>query len=675
MKIYCLAGCALASVIQGMVFASELEEVVTIASRTQQLLGDVPANITVIEEQLMNVNHEHVQQVLNQLAGINLQHGSGQEYLPAIRSPVLTGAGACGAFLMTENSIPLRAAGFCNVNELFEAHTEQAQQIEVLRGPGTALHGSNAMHGIVNVISIPRQSEVRNSLAIDNGSYGYWRARLKLSGANAGLKLTTTHDDGWRAESGYDQIKLTAYNSVDVNGLEFDSGISVTHLEQETAGFIVGLNAFKDSAIAKQNLDPEAYRNVDSFRFWTEITSNTHKRWKISPYLRVTDMDFLQHFLPGKPLEQNGQKSLGILSQYKVTPELTVGIDAELTEAFLKQGQISVTEGSVFLQETVPQGRHYDFEVDAFMLSAFAQYDYQLSPRLSLLAGLRIESMQYDYDNLMLDGRTREDGSVCGFGGCRYSRPADSKDEFTNVTPKLGILFDLAEGHQLYANLSSGYRAPQANELYRLQRDQTVADLDSESLRSVEVGARGELDFWRYQFAAYFMLKENVIFRDSDFFSVSDGETSHRGIEFEGSIILNKVFKVDASVSYAEHIYENNALLNGVDITGNGVDTSPKLNAFASLNWQPKANLSLSLEWQHIDQYYLEPENINQYEGHDLLNIRSQWRINKDWMVYFNLENLSDEKYADRADFSGFTGERYFPGKPINYQLGIRKSW
>ena len=676
MRFMLFAGCILISLISSFVSAAEPEEVVTVASRAEQLIVNIPASIAVIDDDLTLINHEHVSQALNQLAGVNLQHGSGQEYLPAIRSPVLTGAGACGAFLITENSVPLRAAGFCNINELFESHTEQAGRIELLRGPGTALHGSNALHGVVNVVTVPEHVSETATVALENGSYEYWRAKLDVSNASgAGLKFTATHDGGWRDESGYDQQKLTAYANMEVKGLNIDFGLSLTHLEQETAGFIVGLDAFEDEAIARQNFDPEAYRNVDSVRLWSEITPGDGSAWKITPYLRVTDMEFLQHFLPGRPLEENGQKSLGFLSQYEITPAWVMGVDAEYTRGFLRQAQDGITEGTAFLQETVPPGRHYDFEVDAFMLAAFAQYDHDLSDRLSVVAGLRAELIDYDYDNRLLDGRTRGDGTECGFGGCRYSRPADSSDSFTNLSPKLGLLYTLNGNHQIFANVATGYRAPQANELYRLQREQTIADLDSESLVNIELGMRGSTERLQYQLSIYNMNKRNVIFRDADFFNVSNGKTSHRGIEVEGSWQVSDSVTIDLSASYAEHEYENNTLLNGVDIDGNKVDTAPQLNSFLKLAWQPRSSLIMSLEWQHLDDYFLEPENLHQYPGHDLLHFRSHWQISDDWSVYFNLENITDERYADRADFTTFTAERYFPGKPVNYQLGIQKRW
>jgi outer membrane receptor protein involved in Fe transport len=82
-------------------------------------------------------------------------------------------------------------------------------------------------------------------------------------------------------------------------------------------------------------------------------------------------------------------------------------------------------------------------------------------------------------------------------------------------------------------SLKAGFRPPGLTELYRLQRQQSVADLDSEQIRSVELGLRGQFDQWSYSLSGFGLEKENVIFRDANGFNVSDGRTSHVGIEYE----------------------------------------------------------------------------------------------------------------------------------------------
>ena len=135
-----------------------------------------------------------------------IQRGSGQESLTALRSPVLTGAGACGSVLVLEDWIPIRPVGTCNVNELFEVNFEQAAAIEVLRGPGSVLYGSSAVHGIINVIP-PRPDEIPVfGAARECGSDDWRRLRFAASsvedGHGFGLTGTATDDGGWRDASG-----------------------------------------------------------------------------------------------------------------------------------------------------------------------------------------------------------------------------------------------------------------------------------------------------------------------------------------------------------------------------------------------------------------------------------------------------------------------------------------
>ena len=113
------------------------EVVVVTASRMPRDVMTEPASVSRIgADEIATLSPKHQADALNRGAGVYIQRGSGAESLTAIRSPVLAGAGACGAFLVAEDNLPIRPVGFCNLNEMFELNYEQAGALEVLRGPG-----------------------------------------------------------------------------------------------------------------------------------------------------------------------------------------------------------------------------------------------------------------------------------------------------------------------------------------------------------------------------------------------------------------------------------------------------------------------------------------------------------------------------------------------------------
>ena len=98
------------------------DNIIVTASRVEEHAMRLPlAWSTVNSEALTLIDAIHINEIMQRVPGAWISRGNGQEHLTAIRSPVLTGAGGCGAFLMSQDSIPLRASGFCNVNELFES--------------------------------------------------------------------------------------------------------------------------------------------------------------------------------------------------------------------------------------------------------------------------------------------------------------------------------------------------------------------------------------------------------------------------------------------------------------------------------------------------------------------------------------------------------------------------
>lgn len=614
---------------------------------------------------------DHPAEILNTLPGVNIQMNSGQEHLVAIRSPVLTGGAGQGSFLVLENGVPARSPAFGNVNSLIEPHHEVARAVEVVRGPGSAKYGSNAVHGLVNVI-LPEVGGGSQASA-SYGTLGRWRTDITHDEGRAWLAaVSLQHDTGWRDNTGVDQQKLTLVGDWALGGWDTTAWLTASSLNQETAGFIQGTDAYKDEDIAKTNPNPEAYRDAWSARLGARFSRDVGGgELTLTPYAHTQAMIFAQHFLPNGGVEKNGHTGGGLMARYgrdvTETVGLRIGADLDMASGYLKETQPEPF--GFFPGDTrFPQGRHYDYTVDTRMGAVWGEAEVALADGLRLLAGLRLETHEYDYSTDV----------PAGING-RFNVPADREDGFDLVTPKLGLIWSATDDLDLYANYARGQRAPQASDLYRLQSLQVAGEVEEETLDSIEIGARGYAFGERlvYDVAAYWMEKENFFFRDSDGLNVPDGSTDHKGIEASGLFEFTPALSVSGSASWSDQTYTFDRITGSGTETirgGNEIDTAPEWLANVSLDWQASGNVMLSLTAQHVGAYFVDPANTTTYPGHTVLGARGVWTLAGDAELFLIIRNLTDVRYADRADLA-FGNDRYFPGEPVNATFGIRKRY
>ena len=670
----------------GYAMSQTLETVIVSASRIPENGASLPLAWSAVDSPALALTgHVHINEAMQRVPGAWIARGNGQESLTPLRSPVLTGAGSCAAFFVGGDGISLRAPGFCNVNQLFDANTEQAAKIEVIKGPATALYGSNAMHGVINILSAPPSPELDHSIALEGGPYDYYRAKYRYRntvGAHGiSINANGSSDGGYKDDSGYDQQKMTLRHDYAGELWSIRSVLDAANLNQETAGYIQGYKSYKDSDLRDSNPNPEAYRDAWSVRFYTTASRamGDNSTLSITPYLRDNDMEFLQHFLPWQPVEENSHSSLGLKTV--VHSDLDKlrwanGIDLEYTDASLKETQYQD------FSPNQPAGVHYDYKVDAAVAAIFSQLRSQWQSPWELSAGVRAEYTYYDYDN-----RTG-DGSACdsNASNCRFYRPSDRDDDFTDVSVNAGASYRLNDDTLAYLRVARGFRAPQATELYRLQSGQKTADLDSEELDNVELGLRGNWgDRLSYDGSIYYMQKDQVIFQDSNRQNVSGAKTQHYGLELSLDYQLAEHWQLGLDANASSHSYDSRIALLGSsgDIKGNDIDTAPEIFGSARLSWDfsslTRQDSVAELEWIYMDEYFLDPDNQHKYDGHSLLNLRTSSTLGPRWLATLRLTNLLDEQYAERADF-GFGSYRYFVGQPrgayleLRYQFGVAGS-
>jgi iron complex outermembrane recepter protein len=641
-----------------------LDTIVVTGTRQANAVRDLAGNTAVIDDEAIRFNAPNrPTEILNQVPGVDIQQGSGEEHLTAIRSPVLTSGAGAGSFLFLEDGVPLRAAGFGNINGLFEANVEQAGSIEVVRGPGSALYGSNAVHGLINVIPRAPGQAFGGDATLTLAPYAGRRLLSSVSAEGARVSAQANHEGGWRDHTRLDEQKFILRHGWTGANDTITSTLSGQNLDQDTGGFITGANAYRDRSLAKTNANPEAYRQARSVRGmvrWQHDLSNS-LQLSVTPYVRHTEMEFLMHFVPSKATETNAHDSVGMQTAlYKSLAgghSVILGTDLEYTDGSLTEIQTAATTG------TYVKGTHYDYDVQATVIAPYVHTEWQVLDKTRLTAGIRAEGTFYDYTN-----NTAADT----FG--RFLRPASRNDDFTTVTPKLGVVQQWSPQLASYVNLSRGARAPQTTDLYRLESRQQVGDTKPESLDSAEMGTRGTMGEVRFDVAAFWMYKRHFFYRDVDGFNVSNGETEHKGIELAASSPLPMGFDVGVSATYARHTYAFSrpatAQITEAVTKGNDVDTAPRVLSNIRLGYTWFTGYRAELEYVHVGKYYTDAANLHTYPGHDLFNLRAEAKVNPALSLQAKLLNVTNEAYADRADYANGT-DRYFPGMGRTAMAGV----
>src|SRR3569832_2360430 len=188
--------------------ANRLDEVTVTDTHETKRLAETPASVGTLSEQAIRlVAPTQPQQILGEIPGGAVGVTNGEGHTTAIRQPFTTSP----VYLFLEDGVPVRATGFFNHNALYEVNIPDASGIEVVRGPGTALYGSDAIGGIVNILTKAPAAAPEARLNAEGGSYGWYRLLVDGSagmdahgGWRAGLNLS--HTDGWRDDTAYDRL-------------------------------------------------------------------------------------------------------------------------------------------------------------------------------------------------------------------------------------------------------------------------------------------------------------------------------------------------------------------------------------------------------------------------------------------------------------------------------------
>ncbi len=282
--------------------ATELDAVVISAGRFEQKLEQVTVSMAVVRPSLIeNTNTTVMDDAMQQVPGVqvidgqaNIRGGSGFSY------------GAGSRVLMLVDDLPMLAGDASDVKWSF-LPTENLEQIEVIKGAASALYGSSAMNGVINIRTaypkaIPETKVTLYNAIYDNPrnrNYKWWDGIRQYRGASLfhshkidQVELVTAgnyfRDEGYRMGENEERyrINMNTRYSFDKHLKGLSVGVNTNYMRTKGGLFFIWQDDSTGALIPQGGLDSN-----------TTISNYVTRRWNIDPFVTYLSKKGITHKL------------------------------------------------------------------------------------------------------------------------------------------------------------------------------------------------------------------------------------------------------------------------------------------------------------------------------------------------------------------------------------------
>ena len=505
---------------------------------------------------------------------------------------------------------------------------QSIERVEIVRGPQSALYGSDAIGGVINfVMKKGQKGPPVWQLRMEGGSYGTYSSKLSVSGATEDtsyhLGLNQYHTDGFQ-RYGY-RVPRLAY--LDPNGVDPLSRVGgygkiskrINDWLTLEAGFNVARERlqYDSGPYSDDPLIPNPQTGVLATAYQKAIAENGAFRTTLTAFETRIRRDL---GLYTKSIDYGDTDS-----HYRYSG---TRLGAELQED-VKLGQYGTwTAGLRYERERAKgdeDGAIYDYRQNT--RSAYTLYQVSLFQKLHLSAGGR-------YDD------------VSGIGGF--------------ATYRLTAAYDLTDSTRVRASYGTGAKAPSLYQLYVPIYNNP--NLKPEKSKGFDVGV--EQTFLSGDARAsvtYFNNKiENLIVGDpSTWIPTNVARASVSGVEVAGDYNIVPTFaKLRLAYTWLE---------TRDDATGLVLLRRPKHSARVSVALTPANGLTvepiLRLYSNRADTFLGERVSLKGYARFDVV---ADYKLNKTVSVFARGENLTNAKYEDVYNF-GTAGRSVYAGVQMSW--------
>ena len=582
-----------------------LPEIVVTATRVEESPQDVTQDITVItKDDIEKKGVEFITDALESYTDIGIVQNGGV----GKNATLFLRGGSPNQTVMMIDGVKVKSPTTGSL-DLAGIIIDDIERIEVIKGPQSTLYGSEAMAGVINIITKKGRGKPKLTVSAEGGSFSTYKTTASISGAK----------DVW-------DYRVTASY--------FDTGgISAAKGGTEADGYT------NKSISTKIGLMPSDKLGVElNLRYFEDISELDSYSWGVG---MVDDLNYVQD---GKHYLISAKGMFSILDSYEQTLTLSsIGDNLKFEDPDTSSNRTSI--------DTTMQTADWQHNLYISDTTWTGGIEYRKE------AGEIKDNFNKEVDNkaFYLNGKVKlfDDSFILNAG----LRNDEHKTAGIKTTYRIGGLYDFKPyGLKLKGNYGTGFRAPSLNELYYPFFGNT--NLKPEKSESYDIGFEKDLYGDRLLLnAAYFnqQYQDLIEYDFATFTAQNIGKAEIKGIELGLAAAITEDVNLKAS----------HTNMDTVDKDSNKPLTRRPTNKFnSSIEYKGRKFIAIG-EYAFVSERYdsAVDRNLSQYS---LVNLKGRYFISDSITLFARVDNLFNENYEEAGNY-GVPGVSAFGGIKVEF--------
>jgi iron complex outermembrane receptor protein len=638
--------------------ASEVNPVVVTATRFEEPLNQVPANVKVItKEEIQQSSAINIPEILQQIGGVFVNN-QGQLGLGAT-----VDLGGFGATSSSNTQVLVDGRKLNPVDSTAISWemipVSSIERIEILKGGASVQYGNGAVGGVINIIT---KGGLGDSASVTLGSYGTEVVdvikNLNADDLNIRMASNVSHSTGWRQNSAANAYALNFDITKKINATDqVFLGVSASHSDAQQPGGVIGQVGQGDPASAKfnnigsvasgDNLNLNLGTSLalnDAWRFEGEIFYRNRVSQYSYPYYDSADSLASEYSSPD--MNKLTTRSIDFTPRLKANfddyGQLIIGYDLNrsLTSAGDAYGMLAEQNILSYQVSVNPNGYYYnnllsDSQGVALLNnSIYGIYNFPVSEKVESVFGFRrqVENVN-SYD-------------------INISSPSliNSSQSYSANAADIALNYKYSRAQKFYAKFGQSFRFANSDEFWGFDPVTSAriftGALKPQTSRFFEIGTDWRGQASRVSVSAFTSVTENEIRYDptTGFNDNSKDPIARRGISVDASTQITSDLTVSAGGKVQHSFYSSGVY------AGTGLGLVPDVVLNSRFVYKVNSNFSYggAVNYVGSQSYDVDPTlipSLSKMPSYKVIDVFANYSVsNWDFKVMF--KNINNEKYA-----------------------------